>query len=110
MRDMSPSEPPSRRCDACKMVLAAGGLYFRFALAVQGEMDVLDAPSEDALADDPQAILEHMEKEADWERYETDVHWEREGLLCPSCRRRLRNLLEPESPDHQPEGGGPTRH
>lgn len=72
-------------------------------------MDVLDAPSEDGLGGDPQAILEHMEREADWERYETDVHWEREGVLCPSCRRRLRGLFEPRSPE-EPGPGGETRH
>jgi len=73
-------------------------------------MDVLEAPSQDALGNDPQAILDHMETEADWERYETDVHWEREGLLCPVCRRRLRNLLEPESSEDEPDQSGPTRH
>lgn len=110
MRRMAPPEPPSRRCDACAEALKAGGLYFRFAIALQGEMDVLDAPSGDSLGTDPHAILAHMEAEADWERYETDVHWEREGVLCPACRRRLCDLIEPGSVDEEPEPGGPTRH
>jgi hypothetical protein len=42
----------------------------------------------------PGDLLEKMVVEGDWERYESEVHWEEGGDLCSDCRVRLMETLE----------------
>jgi hypothetical protein len=86
-----------RVCTSCSRELPATSAYFRFALAIQGELDVLDTGVADAA--DPQAILASM-ADLTSEEAESEVHWETAGVLCGACRRRLVDWL----------GGGTVRH
>ena len=93
--ELRPDEP--RRCVHCARELAISRPYFRFAVAVQGELDVLETG--DPAADDPHAILAssaHLTAE----QAEAEVHWEHAGVLCGECRRELVAWL----------GGGDWRH
>lgn len=75
----------SRRCRACSRALAPAELYFRFALALEGELDVLDTGPG---ADDPRRVIASMDH-VTAEEAEDSVHWETAGVLCPACRREL---------------------
>lgn len=77
---------PDRRCRSCSRPVAANELYFRFALALEGELDVLDTGSPGA--DDPRYVIESMH-DVSADEAEDGVHWETAGILCPSCRREL---------------------
>jgi hypothetical protein len=81
---------PSRVCDACGRALPPSQVYFRFAVAIEGELDVLDTGHPDAA--DPRAILASME-DVSAEEAEGEVHWERSGALCGACRRQLLAFL-----------------
>lgn len=72
------------RCDHCEREL--DGPYFRFALALQGEVDSLGAAG---TSDDFPALLAQLEG-LDEATLEAQVHEELTGVLCPACRRDLR--------------------
>jgi hypothetical protein len=83
----------ARHCDACDRPLESGALYYRFALAVEGEQDVVDSTGGDA-AEELEAALKELEQaEGDPAELEDQVHWERSGVLCPECRARLVRLV-----------------
>ncbi len=82
--------PPMRVCAACGDDLPIGQVYFRFAVAIEGELDVLDDGAPDAA--NPRAIADRMEPD-DFVRYEEDVHWEANGVMCARCRAKLSTLL-----------------
>jgi hypothetical protein len=75
-----------RLCRGCSRELPASKPYFRFALAVQGELDVLDTGEPGA--DDPRAVMESM-GDVSAEDAEAEVHWETAGELCRACRQEL---------------------
>ncbi|NUO50604.1 MAG: hypothetical protein HOV80_17255 [Polyangiaceae bacterium] len=77
---------PDRRCRSCSRPVASSELYFRFALALEGELDVLDTgrPGDD----DPHEVIAAM-RDVSAEEAEDGVHWETAGILCGSCRREL---------------------
>jgi hypothetical protein len=77
-------------CHRCERPLPRGSLFFRFALALEGEAEVIDAPQ--ALPDDPDALVRALE-DADADELEAQVHEELAGALCPGCRRELRAFL-----------------
>jgi hypothetical protein len=79
-----------RVCAACGDDLPITQVYFRFAVVVEGELDVLDDGAPDAA--NPQAIADRMESD-DFGRYEDDVHWEANGVMCARCRAKLLALL-----------------
>jgi hypothetical protein len=70
----------------CSRELPVSRPYYRFALAIQGELDVLETG--DPAADDPHAILA-TSREVTAEQAEAEVHWEQAGVLCGACRREL---------------------
>jgi hypothetical protein len=78
-----------RTCAHCERTLAPGELWYRFALALQGEAEVLDLafPS-----DEPEDLLAQVEA-LDAGELEAQVHEELSGVLCAACRQRLRTFL-----------------
>ncbi len=80
----------ARRCDHCSRELPASRPYYRFALAIQGELDVL--ATGDATADDPHTIIASAH-DVSAEDAEAEVHWEKAGVLCGACRRELLGWL-----------------
>lgn len=80
----------ARACQRCERPIARGEPHFRFALALQGEAEVIDAAA--AIPDDPAALLRLLE-EADPDELEAGVHEEHAGVLCNSCRTELRVFL-----------------
>lgn len=79
-----------KTCRRCERQLPRGALHFRFALALEGEAEVIDAPG--AIPADPQALLHELET-ADPDELEAQVHEELTGLLCTACRNALRDFL-----------------
>ena len=87
-----------RQCASCERALEPGELYYRFAIALEGEQDVVDATGGDA-RDELKAALSELEHGPDDPTgWEDQVHWERSGVVCPACRERLVALV----------GGAPT--
>jgi hypothetical protein len=80
-----------RTCVSCARPLPPSALYFRFAIAVEGELDVLE--TDDPGGSDPREILARMERESDPATAEDEVHWEASGVLCGGCRRRVMEML-----------------
>lgn len=76
-----------RTCLHCERELSHGAPYFRVAVAVQGESDVI-APAAGGEAD-PAELLKQLEH-LDEAELEAGVHEELGGVLCPSCRGELR--------------------
>lgn len=64
-----------------------GAPYFRVAVELQGESDVL-APANGGEAD-PAELLKQLEH-LDEAELEAGVHEALGGVLCPSCRSELR--------------------
>ncbi len=76
-----------RTCLHCEREVPNGAPYFRVAVALQGESDVL-APA-DGGESDPAELLKQLEH-LDEAELEAGVHEELGGVLCPSCRAALR--------------------
>lgn len=76
-----------RTCLHCEREVLNGAPYFRVAVALQGESDVL-APA-DGGESDPTALLKQLEH-LDEAELEAGVSEELGGVLCASCRTELR--------------------
>jgi hypothetical protein len=87
-----------RHCAACARALEPGALYYRFALALEGEQDVVDTTGGDAEAELEEAVEALERGPDDPAHWEEQVHWERSGVLCPECRERLVRLVGGERP------------
>lgn len=87
-----------RQCAACERALAPGELYYRFAIALEGEQDVVDTTGADAAAELEEAVEALERGPDDPTHWEEQVHWERSGVLCPACRERLVRLVGGETP------------
>lgn len=86
-----------RQCSVCQRSLAQGELYYRFAIALEGEQDVVDTTGGDAAAE-LEAAVEALERgPEDPAHWEEQVHWERSGVVCPACRKRLVRLVGGET-------------
>ncbi len=82
-----------KRCATCGRSISARELYYRFTLVLQGEQDVLDASGGDD-AGGLDALLQQLEQgPEDAREWEEQVHWERSGVLCPTCRDLVRRTL-----------------
>lgn len=77
-------------CRRCERELPRGALHYRFALALEGEAEAIDASA--VLVADPQALLRELEA-ADPDDLEAQVHEDIGGVLCPACRAELRAFL-----------------
>jgi hypothetical protein len=67
-------------------------------MALEGEQDSVDPTGANA-RDELQAVMMQLEHGPDDPaHWEGQVHWERSGVVCPSCRERLVALV----------GGTPT--
>lgn len=90
-----------RQCTSCERPLEPASPYYRFALAIEGEQDVIDTTGGQA-RDELQAALAQLEAGPEDPTYwDEQVHLERSGLLCADCRARLLSLLggpEPRAP------------
>lgn len=84
-----PVSSPPRHCAHCERTLAPGEVWYRFALALEGEADVLDGGRG---ADEPEDLLAQLEA-LDASELEAQVHEELSGVLCSACRRELRTFL-----------------
>ncbi len=80
-------------CAGCGRALSRDEPYWRFALALEGELDSLSAGSSGkGTGEDLEALVGELE-DRDPDELENEVHEELEGVLCSPCRARLRNLL-----------------
>jgi hypothetical protein len=84
-----PVSSPPRRCAHCERTLPQGEVWYRFALALQGEAEVLDSGRG---GDEPEDLLAQLEA-LDPTELEAQVHEELGGVLCSGCRRELRTFL-----------------
>jgi hypothetical protein len=90
------SGPRQKTCAACGRVIAAGEVYYRFRLVLQGEQDVLDASGAGAVGDELAALLRQLDSgREDPREWEEQVHWERTGEVCSACRSVVVRLLAP---------------
>ena len=80
-----------RACASCVRVLEPDELYYRFAIALEGEQDVVD-PTGAPAGDELKAALAQLEA-GDATQWEDQVHWERSGVICPACREQLVALV-----------------
>ncbi len=94
--------PSPKTCAACGRLIAASELYYRFTLVLQGEQDVLDTSGR-GTREELASILQQLEEgPQDPRELEEQVHWERKGVICTSCRAVvMRTLTQP------PSGAGP---
>jgi hypothetical protein len=89
---------PPRKCASCEQPIGAAEPYYRFALAIEGEQDVIDSTGESA-HDELKAALKQLEEGPDDPTYwEEQVHFERSGILCAGCRERLVLLVGGATP------------
>ena len=84
---------PGKACAACDRSLGAGEVYYRFAVALEGELDALGAVGGSTREELAATITALEQGPEDPSRYEDEVHWERAGVLCASCRAALMTML-----------------
>lgn len=83
----------ARQCTSCERTLEPAEPYYRFAVAIEGEQDVVDTTGAGA-GDELKAILTQLEQGPDDPgHWEDQVHWERSGVMCDTCRDRLIDFL-----------------
>jgi len=70
-------------------VIDASATYYRFALAIEGEQDVIDTGRDDL----KEALAQLEAGPDDPTEWEEQVHLERSGIICGGCRARLLALL-----------------
>jgi hypothetical protein len=90
--------PPARTCATCGRRLAPGAPYYRFALVLEAEQDVLDPPQPEGSAQDTEEALARLMKRLEDapespEELEAQVHWKHEGAVCPPCREAVVRML-----------------
>jgi hypothetical protein len=94
--------PLPKTCAACGRGIAAGDVYYRFKLVLQGEQDVLDAEGGGG-EDDLAALVRQLEEgPEDPRELEEQVHWERTGVVCAACRAVAVRLLAAPPPPARP--------
>ncbi len=70
-------------------MIEASAPYYRFALAIEGEQDIIDTGR-----DDLEATVAQLEAGPDDPtEWEAQVHLERSGIICGGCRARLLAFL-----------------
>ena len=80
---------PGRQCASCEQPIAPGDPYYRFAIAIEGEQDVIDSTGQGA-RDELKAALKQLEDGPDDPTYwDEQVHFEHSGVVCAACRVRL---------------------
>lgn len=90
-------------CAGCARALGPDDPYWRFAIALQGELDTLGkSTSGQGTREDLEATLAELER-TDPDEAEAQVHEELSGVLCSACRSRLRVFLRRVGP-------GPSLH
>jgi len=74
-----------RQCASCERAIEPADLYYRFALAIEGEQDVIDTPGVEL----KEALAQLEAGPEDPTHWEEQVHLERSGVICAGCRARL---------------------
>lgn len=83
---MTTTGPRPKTCAACGRGISAHEVYYRFKLVLEGEQDVLDAAG-GGEGDDLAALVKQLEEgPEDPRELEEQVHWERTGTVCATCR------------------------
>ena len=87
-----------RHCAACERPLGPGEVYYRFAVALEGELDAIAGAgaADDELASTIRKLEEGPDDPA---QYDDEVHWERAGVLCGSCRVSLMAMFGSRKPE-----------
>jgi hypothetical protein len=94
--------PSPKTCTACGRPIAPSELYYRFTLVLQGEQDVLDTGGTGS-ADELASLLQKLEQAPeDARELEEQVHWERTGVICVSCRAVVMRTLAAPPGDPEP--------
>jgi hypothetical protein len=84
-------------CSHCRRALAPGALHYRFAVALEGEQLALDDGSSSSDGEALVKLLAQLEAgPEDPTSYDEQVHWERSGALCVSCRGLLMTFFGSE--------------
>ncbi|WP_434391327.1 hypothetical protein [Melittangium boletus] len=99
--------PAIKTCAVCGRAIAPDALYYRFALTLQAEQDVLGGGAGTPGAESPEeeltALLKRLEDSPDSaEAWEEQVHWERGGTVCTACRTVVVRLLTPPPGPERP--------
>lgn len=77
----------------CERPIGAGELHYRFAIALEGEQRLLGDAGPHA-GEELAALVKRLEEgPEDPTAWEEQVHWERSGVVCATCRARLVELL-----------------
>ncbi len=93
--------PAPKNCAACGRSIAPSELYYRFTLTLQGEQDVLETSGRGGTGDELASILRQLEAgPEDPREWEEQVHWERTGVICASCRSVVMRTLTAPSDDN----------
>ncbi|MBL9039087.1 MAG: hypothetical protein JNG84_11265 [Archangium sp.] len=81
------------KCARCDAELPRGATYYRYALALEAECEVIDgAPGEPV---DPDQLLRQLDG-MDAAELEAQVHETLSGVVCPACRRAWVTALRPK--------------
>ncbi len=97
--------PGARSCAACGRAIDAREVYYRFKLVLEGEQDVLDTSqaSGGGQEEDLDALVRRLEEgPEDARELEEQVHWERAGVVCATCRAVVVRMLAPPAGDAGP--------
>lgn len=87
-----------RQCASCEQPIAPGVLYYRFAVAIEGEQDVIDTTGQSARGELKAALKQLEDGPDDPTHWEEQVHFERSGVVCAACRLRLVSLVGGSTP------------
>lgn len=92
-----------KACAACGRRIAPDEVYYRFALVLQGEQDVVGSSGTQGTADELAALLKQLEMgPEDAREWEEQVHWERTGFICAACRTVVTRMLSRPAGDAGP--------
>jgi hypothetical protein len=85
----------TRTCATCGRQLAPSELYYRFTLVLEGEQDVLDPTGRAGDPAELEAVLQQLKDgPEDARELEDQVHWERAGIICATCRKVVMRALD----------------
>jgi endogenous inhibitor of DNA gyrase (YacG/DUF329 family) len=88
--------PRAKKCATCGRDIAPSEVYYRFTLVLEGEQDVLDTPRAGGGTDELSALLKQLEESKESaQAMEEQVHWERAGVVCATCRTVVMRALTP---------------
>lgn len=90
-----PAGPQPKSCSTCGRDIAPGEVYYRFTLVLQGEQDVLEGSARGAEEELGELLRQLEQAPEDAQEWEEQIHWERSGVVCATCRSVVVRALTP---------------